>query len=91
MPYMFSDTPQRVTFLVNSKACDHVIDWFGKGVKIEKTGDPERLLVSLTVSPSAMHYWALQFAESVEVISPPELRERIKETLKSALIKYEGK
>ena len=91
MPYMFSDTPQRVTFLVNSKACDHVIDWFGKGVKIEKTDDESRLLVTLSVSPSAMHYWALQFAQSIEVISPPELRERIKETLKSALVKYEGK
>ena len=91
MPYMFSDPPQRVTFLINSKAIDHVVDWFGKDVKIEDTPDPSRLKVSLSVSLAAMHYWALQFAESVEVISPESLREKIRQTLKSTIEKYEKK
>lgn len=89
MPYMFSDPPQRVTFLVNSSAIDHVIDWFGKDVKIEETEDEKIFKVSLSVSLCAMHYWALQFAESVEVLSPASLRERIKETLKNTVAKYE--
>jgi hypothetical protein len=32
-----------------------------------------------------MEYWALQCVKSVEVIAPKSLREKIKETLKTAL------
>ncbi len=89
MPYMFSDPPQRVTFLMDSKAIDHAIDWFGRDIKIEQAEDESKLKITLSVSLSAMHYWALQFAESVEVISPQGLREKIRGTLKNTLAKYE--
>ena len=90
MPYMFSDPPQRVTFLVKEAAIDHVIDWFGRDVKIEPGEREGFFTVSLVVSLGAMHYWALQFAESVEIISPLTLRERVKETLKDAIKRYEN-
>jgi predicted DNA-binding transcriptional regulator YafY len=89
MPYMFSDVPQRVTFLVKSQAIDHVIDWFGRDVKIEETAHGDLYRVSLFVSTAAMHYWALQFSESVEIISPTSLRERVRDTLKASLEKYQ--
>ena len=88
MPYMFSDPPERVTFLIEEGAIDHAIDWFGKDIKIEDGEGEKMLKVTLSVSPSAMHYWALQFAEKVEIISPISLRERVRETLKSASEKY---
>ena len=88
MPYMFSDPPERVTFLIEEGAIDHAIDWFGKDIKIEDAESEKMLKVTLSASPSAMHYWALQFAEKVEIISPLSLRERVRETLKSASEKY---
>jgi len=45
--------------------------------------------VSLLASPTAMEYWALQYVKSVEVIAPKSLREKIKETLKSSVKKYD--
>lgn len=88
MPYMFSDPPERVTFLIDEKAVDHAIDWFGKDIKIEEHPGDERLKITLDVSPSAMHYWALQFSERVEILSPDTLRQRVTETLRKSLEKY---
>ncbi len=90
MPYMFSDTPERVTFLIDEKAIDHAIDWFGKSIEIENSGVEGKLKISLSTSPSAMLYWSLQFAEKVEILSPLSLRERVLEALENAVKKYKG-
>ena len=39
-------------------------------------------------SPGAMVYWALQFADGVEVLSPESVRERVKAVLEKAMKKY---
>lgn len=88
MPYMFSDPQERVTFLVDEGYIDYVMDWFGEDVVIEPGAREHTLKISLTVSPNAMHYWALQFAEAVEVLTPASLRKKIKETLKKASERY---
>ena len=89
MPYMFSDPPERITFLVDEGYIDHVIDWFGEDVRIAPGTAAHTLLVSLTASPNAMHYWALQFAEAVEVLTPASLRDKIRATLKKAKERYD--
>lgn len=86
LPYMYTDQQEYIEMLVDESALDQVIDWFGKDIKIENAGG--RYVVSLLASPSAMEYWALQYAKSVEVIAPKSLRERIKETLANALTQY---
>jgi len=43
----------------------------------------------LLASSAAMEYWALQCVKSVEVIAPKSLREKIKETLKNSVKKYD--
>jgi len=48
----------------------------------------DKLKVTVKASPNAMEYWAMQYLNSVEIISPIELRNRIKENLKSAIEKY---
>ena len=89
MPYMFSDPQERVTFLVDEGYIDYVMDWFGEDVTIEPGTRDHTLKISLTVSPNAMHYWALQFAEAVEVLTPASLRDKIKETLTKAKERYD--
>ena len=50
--------------------------------------DETKVEVTLTASPSAMEYWALQFLEHVEVTAPQALRERIKKALDEGREKY---
>ncbi len=86
MPYMYNDKPERVNFIINEKMIDQVIDWFGKDVNISGSGD--NVTVSLMVSPKAMLYWAVQYADEIEVTKPESLREDIKNFLNKAVDKY---
>ena len=86
LPYMFTDKPEMVEFLADSVIIDQIVDWFGDDARIKQSGD--KLKVSVKVSPMAMEYWAMQYLNFVEILSPKTLRERIAENLKSAKKKY---
>ncbi|MCH5162241.1 MAG: WYL domain-containing protein [Clostridiales bacterium] len=85
-PYMFADKIERVEFFVDEDMIDQVIDWFGDHIGIRKSEG--RLKVTVNVSPSAMVYWAMQYLNSVEIISPPSLREQIRQNLEKGVEKY---
>lgn len=87
MPYMFFDEPQTVEFIADSWAIDQIVDWFGKNIRIEERQDG-RFLVSMRASINAMEYWAMQYLNAVEVLSPLELRERLKKNVQAANEKY---
>jgi predicted DNA-binding transcriptional regulator YafY len=87
LPYMFADKLEYIEMLVGEDVLDQVVDWFGKDIKIEEAEGKYK--VSLLASPTAMEYWALQYVKSVEVIAPKSLREKIKETLKGSVEKYD--
>ncbi len=87
LPYMFTDKIETVEFITDFRIIDQVIDWFGTDVKIEKEGGMYK--VSVRVSIQAMEYWAMQYLNSVEVISPLSLREKLKTNLKNAMEKYD--
>lgn len=71
----------------NKKFVNDFIDWFGKNVSIEeKDGE---LLAKAKVNEEALIFWALQYGKNVEIISPNETREKIKNTLAEILDKYE--
>ena len=88
MPYMYTDTPERIQFLTDEWMADQVIDWFGTDVNISKLGEEEKIQVSLFASPLAMEHWAMQYINYVEVTAPEHLREKIKLNLTEALAKY---
>ena len=85
--YMFSGESIPVTFRVHNSAIGDVIDWFGADTLFKDEG--ESSTVSVMVNKRAMLYWAMQYAEKVEVLSPLTLREEIKAALNNALKKYE--
>lgn len=86
LPYMLSGKPERVEFFVEKYAVDDVVDWFGKGVTFrEKEG---RILASVVANTQAMEYWAMQYLNAVEVISPLSLREKIAANLAAGAEKY---
>ena len=87
LPYMFTDEIQRVTFICDEFVIDQVVDWFGKNISIASAGD-KKYEVTLYSSPNAMEYWAMQYLNYVEITSPAELRERIKNNQQKAEEKY---
>ena len=89
MPYMFADEPKMIEFIADGWAIDQIVDWFGKDIRIEERQDG-RFLVSLRASVNAMEYWAMQYMNAVEILSPKDLRERIKKNLQVANEKYKN-
>ena len=86
LPYMFTDKPESVEFLADLAIIDQIVDWFGDNARIEQSGD--KLKVSVKVSPMAMEYWAMQYLNFVEILSPASLRSRIIANLDAARGKY---
>lgn len=89
MPYMYTDTPERIEFIADEFIVDQIVDWFGRDIRMSKLPyDDKRVKVELIASPNAMEHWAMQYLNYVEVIKPESLRERIKMSLKNAIEKY---
>ena len=86
MPYMYSDKPERITFYADEGIVDQIIDWFGKNVVFRR--EESRLVATLRSSPKAMLYWAVQFADCIEIIEPVYLREQVVEYLNKGLTNY---
>ena len=88
MPYMYTDKPERIEFIADAGILDHIIDWFGTDITIVQGTGPDKIRVTVKASPNAMHHWATQYIDHVEVISPAALRDRIRDSLSAALKKY---
>ena len=70
---MFSGESVWVKFWAEKNILDAVVDWFGKDFKIlQKTSD--KILINVKVNETAMKFWAMQYGEGVEIISPETLR-----------------
>ncbi|MCH5316238.1 MAG: WYL domain-containing protein [Eubacterium sp.] len=89
LPYMFSDEPEKITFAIDGEwMIDQVVDWFGYDFKTEQKND--KIIVKVKASPYAMEYWAMQYLNSVEILSPASLREQIATNIINANKKYKG-
>ena len=89
MPYMYTDTPERIEFIADEWIVDQIVDWFGKDIRMSVLPDNDKKVkVELVASPNAMEHWALQYLNYVEVTRPESLRTRIAEAIKNATNKY---
>ena len=86
LPYMFTDQLENIEFLAEPGIVDQIVDWFGDNARIQSCGD--KLKVYVKASPNAMEYWAMQYLNFVEILSPVSLRERIAANLEAAMEKY---
>ena len=85
--YMFSGESSRVTMRIDKFLVNDVVDWFGRDVSFYDETEDE-VTANVIVNLKAMRYWAMQYANHVEVLRPAKLREQIKEDLQNALGKY---
>ncbi len=89
LPYMFTDRPEGIDFLADPAIVDQIVDWFGENARFsERDG---KLFVTVRASPKAMEYWAMQYLNYVEILSPASLRACIRENLERGLGKYQNK
>lgn len=80
--HMMGGQPRPLRFRIKNDALLYAYDQFGSRVDFvhgsENDGWVEARVVS---SAAAMESWALQFAETVEVVDPPEVRENIRKKI----------
>ena len=89
MPYLYTDPPIPVTFTCPTSLLDQVIDWFGYDIVV-RPRDEKTYLITVQASPSAIEYWALQYAKHIRVTAPADLREKIAADLRAAADDYAG-
>ena len=89
MPYMYSDQPEHIDFIADEGIIEQIVDWFGNDVRIMESNDEGKVRVSVKASPTAMEFWAMQYINHVEILSPEPLRIRMREVLNNGLKKYQ--
>ena len=70
----------------NQEKINDFVDWFGKDVYFTKSAG--HVVASLKVNEEALIYWALQYGEHVEILSPLETREKIRNIVEAMMKKY---
>ena len=63
-----------------------IIDWFGGDISVSNYKG--EMFVSLRVNETALVYWAMQYGDIVEVVSPASTRTKIKSILDKMNSKY---
>lgn len=79
--YAFSGEPVAVQLHCDKTALRYVIEKFGKDIVIQKNKD-ESFEAMFKAAPKGVVYWALQYLDSVEVVSPKEIRDEVKKIIK---------
>ena len=74
--YAFSGKPEAITMRCDNIILDDVIDRFGTNIFIRKTSDTE-FEFTVHAPPRGIKFWALQYLQYVEVLSPIWLKDQI--------------
>lgn len=85
--YMFSGESVAVTMRTTEDMMSELVDWFGKNFSIIEKKDGS-ITVRVSCNKQAMRFWALQYGPYVEVLSPADLREKIKADIDGMKDKY---
>ncbi len=86
--YMFSGEIEKIELLCNYRILKDVIDKFGDNVEIRDYSENEfRAIVK--GNADGMEFWAMQFLNFCEVVSPFSLRETIRNNLINNIEKYD--
>ena len=70
----------------NPNSIQFVVDWFGKNSKIYKKDN--KLFADIKCNESALFYWYMQYSETLTIISPQSLIDRVKKEAERIVNKY---
>ena len=85
--YMYGGESKRVSFRADKSIVGQIIDWFGTDIAFTKI-EEDSVEAYVTVNENAMLYWALQYGNSVEILTPKSLRDSVREAVKEMWKKY---
>lgn len=85
---MFSDDVAMAKIKVRKGIMGEVVDWFGRDFTVREENE-EEAIIAVKCSETALCFWALQYADFAEVLEPENVRERIKESVKGLVGKYQ--
>ncbi len=85
--YMFSGESVTVKLITGTYMMDDLIDWFGRDFSVVEKGDG-KMEVTLKCNEQAMKFWAVQYGEWVEILSPQSLRDNIAESTRGMYETY---
>ncbi len=80
--FAHSGKPERVSLRCQKNVLRYVIEEFGSDTIISKNEDGS-FDASVYTATEGLIYWALQYLQDVEVLSPPSVREKVIEAIKS--------
>lgn len=85
--YMMSGNSVVATMkILDKKRISDVISWFGRNILIKQTNG--EIYVTVKVNENALIYWAMQYGEYVEIVSPIETKNKMINLLKNMLTRY---
>ena len=85
--YMFGGESVTVIFEAKRSIVNQILDWFDGNVKfINET--PQKVECRVHVNREAFKYWALQYMQSVKVLSPASLVFDVREAIRDGLSQY---
>ena len=86
-----SKKPSPMTFRIKTSAILAIDDWFGLGNVIisDIAGEDDEMIVEIRASEKEILDWALHYGEDVDIISPSELRDKVREAAYAVWKKYE--
>ena len=88
-PVMYPGAPQFIRLRCRESLLNTLLDFFGPQARLQPM-EEGWLQVTLNLAPSGVRRFALQYADSVEVLEPEELRRSVRETMEAALARYAG-
>ena len=86
--YMFSGEGIQVKFRAKQYLISDILDWFGLDTRLIKEDDDDNIIATVSVNEQAMFYWAMQYGEHIEVLSPESLREKLNAAIKNMAERY---
>ena len=87
--YMATCEPEMITFRTRKGMLDEIIERFGTEILIGKESEEDHtILVSVRTNPREMEHWAIEHLDSIEVLSPRELRYDVHWAIWNGLQKY---
>ncbi len=86
--YLYSGASEECIFLADTMILNDIIDWFGLDAQVIPEKESGKLRVTVMAHPTAMHHWAMQYGDYVEVISPPDVRAQIAVTIRRLAERY---
>ena len=85
--YMFGGESITVSFKAKRSIVNQILDWFDGNVEFSDV-TPDDVVCRVRVNHHAFKYWALQYMQSVKVLSPASLVTEVKEAIKEGLQQY---